>query len=259
VSEKNREGKRTARERLAEERERQRSREKRKRTLIVGASIVAVLGGAAGIGLTVSNAGGDVPDASGPVVAPRGAKGEERLAIPVGKEPAKSTLVVWEDFRCPACKAFETQYRDTVNELVREGLLKVEYRLATIIDNGMGGSGSLHAANAAACAQDAGKFPAYHDVLFQNQPAESDDAYAKKTELIELAGKIEGLDTTAFRTCVENGTHNSWAAQSQEAFNKAGLRGTPTVLLDGKDIFADANDPLTAQELKAQVEKAAGA
>ena len=60
-----------------------------------------------------------------------------------------------------------------------------------------------------ACAQDAGKFTAYHDVLFENQPMESDDAFADKGRLIDLAGKVEGLDTPAFRTCVEDGTHNN--------------------------------------------------
>ncbi|NBM19303.1 thioredoxin domain-containing protein [Streptomyces sp. GC420] len=261
MSDKNREGKRTARERLAEERERQRSRDKRKRTVIVAASIVAVLGIAAGIGIALGNAGdGDTgTDAAGPVVVPSGANGDDGPAIPVGEDTAKSTLVVWEDFRCPACKNFELQYRDTVNSLVAGGKLRVQYHLATIIDNGMGGSGSLRSANAAACAQDAGKFPAYHDVLFENQPPESEDAFARNSRLIDLAGKVEGLDTPAFRTCVEDGTHDSWVAKSQEAFEKAGLTGTPTVLLDGKNIFADTNDPMTPEELKAQVEKAATA
>ena len=77
MSEKNREGKRTARERLAEEREKQKAAEKRRRVLIVGASVVCVLGLAAVIGVVAANAGkDDESDASGPVVAPSGANGE---------------------------------------------------------------------------------------------------------------------------------------------------------------------------------------
>lgn len=34
----------------------------------------------------------------------------------------------------------------------------MDYHLATIIDGNLGGKGSLRAANAAACAQDVGKF-----------------------------------------------------------------------------------------------------
>ncbi|MET8750678.1 thioredoxin domain-containing protein [Streptomyces sp. NPDC004667] len=266
MSEKNDDGanrdattKRSARERLQQERERQKTRDKRRRTLIVSAAVVGVLGLAAVVGLIAANAGsGDKSAKAGPVAAPSGATGKDALAIQTGPAGAKSQLTVWEDFRCPACKAFETNYRDTVHDLESRGLLKVEYHLVTLIDGNMGGTGSLKGANAAACAQDAGKFAEYHDLLFQNQPEETDDAYGKNARLLELAGKVDGLDTPAFRACVENGTHNSWVGKSHEAFAAGKFRGTPTVLLDGKDIFADQADPLTPQKLKAKVEAAAG-
>lgn len=240
------------------ERERQKTRDKRRRTLIVTAAVVGVLGLATVVGVIAANTGkGDKTAKAGPVVVPSGATGKDALAIRTGKEEAKSTLTVWEDFRCPACKAFEDNYRATIHELEDKGLLKVEYHLVTLIDGGMGGSGSLKGANAAACAQDAGKFSPYHDVLFQNQPPEVDDAYGKNAKLLELAGKVEGLDTPAFRSCVENGTHNSWVGKSHEAFRAGGFRGTPTILLDGKDIYSDQANPLTPQKLKEQVEAAA--
>ncbi|AZS87846.1 DsbA family protein [Streptomyces griseoviridis] len=256
MSEKNRDGKRTARERLAVEREKQKASDRRRRTLIVGAGVVCVLGLAAVIGVVAASAGKDKNSASGgPVVAPSGAQGKDSLAIPVGKEGAKSTLTVWEDFRCPACKGFETTYRPTVSELVAAGQLQVQYHLVTLIDGNLRGTGSRVAANAAACAQDAGKFPAYHDVLYDNQPAETDDAYAKSDKLIELAGKVDGLDTPAFRSCVDDGTHNSWVAKSNDAFRAGGFSGTPTVLLNGKNIYADQS--MTPAKLKQLVQQAA--
>ncbi|MFE2330160.1 thioredoxin domain-containing protein [Streptomyces sp. NPDC059385] len=240
------------------ERERQKTRDKRRRTLIVAAAVVGVLGLATVVGVIAANSGkGDKAAKAGPVVAPSGATGKDALAIQTGKDGAKHTLTVWEDFRCPACKAFEDNYRTTVHELQAKGLLNVEYHLVTLIDGNMRGTGSLNAANAAACAQDAGKFTEYHDVLFQNQPQEVDDAYAKNAKLLELAGKVDGLDTPEFRACVENGTHNSWVTKSHEAFRAGKFRGTPTVLLDGKDIFSDQANPITPQKLKEQVEGAA--
>ncbi|MFJ5777259.1 DsbA family protein [Streptomyces sp. NPDC093094] len=255
MSEKNRDGKRNARERLAVEREKQKAADKRRRALIVGASVVCVLGLAAVIGVVAANAGkDDGSDSAGPVVAPSGAQGKDSLAIPAGKESAGSTLTVWEDFRCPACKAFETAYRPVIHELTAAGKLKVEYHLATIIDGNMGGTGSRTAANAAACAQDAGKFTPYHDVLYDNQPPETDDAFADEDKLIELAGKVDGLDTPEFRACVQDGRHNSWVEKSNEAFRDGGFRGTPTVLLDGKDIYQDQT--MTPAKLKQMVEAA---
>ncbi|MFF1769532.1 DsbA family protein [Streptomyces sp. NPDC058249] len=253
MSEKNRDGKRTARERMAVEREKQKATEKRRRALIVGASVVCVLGLAAVVGVLAANSGKDKKTgASGPVVSPSGAIGKDSLAIPVGKDAAKSTLTVWEDFRCPACQAFETVYRPTIHELVDSGQLKVEYHLATLIDGNMGGSGSRRAANAAACAQDAGKFSAYHDVLYENQPKETEDTFADNSKLIALAGKVDGLDTPAFQKCVNDGTHDSWVVKSNSAFQSGGFSGTPTVLLGGKNIYADQT--MTPAKLKQMVE-----
>ncbi|MGW4563242.1 DsbA family protein [Streptomyces sp. NPDC004561] len=255
MSEKNRDGKRTARERLAAEREKQKSSEKRRRTLIVGASVLCVLGLAAVIGVIAANSGKNKSSASaGPVVAPSGAQGKDSLAIPVGKDGAKSTLTIWEDFRCPACQAFETVYRPTLHELVDAGKLRIEYHLVRLIDGNLGGTGSLRGANAAACAQNAGKFRDFHDVLYQNQPKETDDAYGNNARLIELAGKVNGLDTPAFRTCVNDGTHDAWVNKSNKAFEAGGFTGTPTVLLGGKNIAQDQT--MTPAKLKQMVEAA---
>ncbi len=239
VSDKIPEGNRSARERLAQQREQEKGREKRRRTLIVVSAVVGVLGLAAVVGLIAANVGKDGGDdtASGPAIAPSGASGEDALTLPVGAADAPSTLTVWEDFRCPVCAQFENALRDTVTELVNDGQVKVEYHLATIIDGNLGGSGSLRAANAAACAQDAGKFAPYHDVLFSNQPPEPDDAYGKNSRLIELAGKVQGLDTPEFRSCVEDGDHDSWVKKSDTAFREGGFQGTPTVLLNGESVF----------------------
>ncbi|MEU6392603.1 thioredoxin domain-containing protein [Streptomyces sp. NPDC046939] len=255
MSEKNREGKRTARERLAEEREKQKVAEKRRRTLIVAAAVVCVLGLAAVIGIVAANTGDDSSgDSSGSVAEPKGATGKDSLAVPVGKDSAKSTLTVWEDFRCPACKSFEDGFRSTINELTKAGQLKAEYHTVTLIDSNMGGSGSLRAGNAAACAQDAGKFSAYHDVLFENQPKETEDAFSDNGKLIDLAGKVDGLVTDSFKTCVNDGRHDGWIAKSYKAFQDAKFKGTPTVLLDGKNLMDDQT--MTPAKLKQTVQEA---
>ncbi|MGW3171174.1 DsbA family protein [Streptomyces sp. NPDC001153] len=255
MSEKNRDGKRTARERLAVEREKQKATEKRRRTLIVTASIVCILGLAAVIGVIAANAGKNKgSNKAGPVVVPSGAQGKDSLAIPVGKDGAKSTLTVWEDVRCPACQAFEIAYRPTLHQLVDSGKLRIEYHLVRLIDGNLGGTGSLRGANAAACAQDAGKFRDYHDVLYANQPKETDDAYSDNAKLIGLAGKVGGLDTPAFQKCVKDGTHDSWVNKAHKAFQTGGFSSTPTVLLGGKNIYQDQT--LTPAKLKQMVEAA---
>ncbi|GGU20299.1 membrane protein [Streptomyces lavendofoliae] len=258
VSEKNSAGKRSARTRLQEERERQKARDKRRRTLIVAAAVVGVLGLAAVAGLIAANTGDKGDSAgSGPVAAPTGAVGKDRLAIPVGATDAPSTLTIWEDFRCPACAQFENAARDTIHQLTDSGQIKVEYHLATIIDGNMGGSGSLNAANAAACAQDAGAFVPFHDALYRSQPPEQDDAFARDTRLFELAAGVPGLDTPAFRSCVSKGTHDEWVNKSNEAFRGGDFRGTPTVLLNGESIFpTKGKEQISIENLKKWVAEA---
>ncbi|MEU9604164.1 thioredoxin domain-containing protein [Streptomyces sp. NPDC048057] len=243
MSEKNQEPKRTVRERMQQEREREKAQEKRRRLLVVSAGVVGVLGLAAVVGVVAANAdkgdkgGKSGNNTAGPLLAPAGAEGKEQLAIRVGATDAPSTLTVWEDFRCPVCAQFENVMRDAVQDLEKSGDLKVEYHFATIIDGNMGGSGSLRAANAVACAQDVGKFAPYHDVLYRNQPPEPDDAFADNDKLLDLAKKVDGLDTPGFRSCVQDGTHDSWVAKSNEAFAEGRFQGTPTVLLNGESIF----------------------
>ncbi|MGW7415409.1 DsbA family protein [Streptomyces sp. NPDC054863] len=240
MSEKNTEGKRTARERLIQERDAQKARDRRRRALIVASAVVGVLGLAAVAGVVASNSGGskgDKASGSGPVKDPAGTVGEGNVVIPVGKTDAPSVLTVYEDLRCPACGMFENSMRDTVNKLEQAGKIRAEYHLVSFIDNGMQGNGSKYAANALGCAQDAGKFHAYHDVLFRNQPQETDDAFGKKSHLLELAAKVPGLRGAPFDACVDKGTHAGWVTKVQEDFDKSKYKATPTVLLNGESIF----------------------
>ncbi|WP_431948761.1 DsbA family protein [Actinacidiphila sp. bgisy167] len=255
MSEKNREGKRTARERLQEQRAHDQRRQKRKRTLIVAGSVVGVLAIGAVIGVVVSGSDGG-SGAGAPAVTPAGATGKDKLALPNGASDAPSTLTVYEDFRCPACAAYEKELRDTVHGLQDDGQLKVEYHLVRLIDGNLGGKGSLNAANAAACAQDEGKFRAFHDVLYENQPEETDDRFADKNFLLELAGKVPGLKNSAFTTCVKDGTYDDWVNANNEAFGAAGFNSTPTILLGGTNLLAQGQPNLTADRLKQLVTEA---
>jgi len=254
MSHKNREAKRSAREELYAQRERDKARAKRKRTLIAAVGVVVVLGAAAGIAVAVADHGsGSGGGSAGPVVAPRGATGKDSLVIPVGAADAPSTLTVYEDFRCPACDAFEKGFTPTIHSLEDSGQLRTEYHLVTLIDGNLGGSGSLNAGNAAACAQDQGKFRPFHDTLYSNQPDEQDDGFGNNATLLALAAKVPGLRNAAFTTCVERGTHKGWVRKSDDAFNTAGFDSTPTVLLNGKNIYGAGAAALTPDSLKKMV------
>ncbi|MDB1088608.1 thioredoxin domain-containing protein [Streptomyces sp. ACA25] len=247
MSENTGEGKRTARERLHAEREREEAARKRLRTVKVlgAAGSVVVLAGI--VGYVVAGAGGDGEESSLPAASP----------ISQGQAEAPATLTVYEDFRCPACAQFEGAFKDTIRDLEKEGKLRTEYHSVTIIDEGRGGTGSMNAANAVACARDEGRFTEYHDALFAHEADEAADPFADKNLLLELAGGVEGLDTDTFRGCVMDGAHEGWVERLHEDFLEAGHAGTPTILLNGDSIFGDPADPLTPDRLRERVEKIA--
>ncbi|WP_234389987.1 DsbA family protein [Streptomyces sp. XC 2026] len=245
MSQKNRDGKGRARDRMREEREREKAAERRMRSLKVGGTAAAILAVAGVIGVLAANSGGTSTE--GPPAAP----------ITVGESAAPATLAVYEDFRCPACGQFENGFRDVIHELTDAGKLKVDYHLVTIIDGNLRGQGSTNAANAAQCANDQGEFSPYHDVLFENQPAEADDAFADKDLLIDLAGQVDGLDNETFRTCVADGTHDEWARRSNADFMNSGFNATPTILLNGENLYGNTSEPLTPDTLRNKVNQLA--
>ncbi|GAA2444562.1 DsbA family protein [Streptomyces macrosporus] len=243
------EGKHTARERLRRRREREKKAEKRARTLKTVIAAVAVLGVVGLVGAVAAHRGGGEAGAGG--------TGAGVEPIVDGDPGAPVTLTVYEDFRCPGCGHFENGFREAIHRLRDGGKMKVEYHLVTIIDGNVGGHGSAYAANAAACARDEGRFREYHDVLFAHQPEEIDDAFADKDRLLELAKQVKGLSGPDFTRCVREDEHREWVERSNEAFLASGHDSTPTVLLDGEDLYGDPSAPLTPEKLTEKVEAAA--
>ncbi|SCK23903.1 Protein-disulfide isomerase [Streptomyces sp. WMMB 322] len=223
---------------MRDEQRRRQASQKRGRQLKVAGVVVAVLAVGAGVGALVAQQ----TSGKGPADA---------KPIAVGKQDAPAKLTVYEDFRCPACGQFEKQFSPTIKALEKQGKLRTEYHLVTIIDDNLGGKGSHRAANAAACAEDEGTFQRFHDVLYRNQPPEQNDAFASSDRLLDLAGKA-GLKGKDFRECVTGGTHDAWVKKTGEAFKKSGHQSTPTVLLDGESIYG-RSEPLTPASLKKKV------
>ncbi|MFI6447001.1 DsbA family protein [Kitasatospora sp. NPDC050543] len=234
MSEKNREGKRTARERMQQEREAEEARSKRTRKLVVGGVVLAVIAAAVVVGVVVQNQRSK-PET--PMAAPAGAIGDKNLVIPDGAADAPAVLTVYEDPRCPACGAFEREFSPTIDQLEDQGKIRGNYHIVSFIDRAVPGKGSRNGANALACAQDAGHFRDYHDVLYRNQPSEGNDAFGDKAVLINLAKQVDGLDTPAFEACVNTNKYGGWVSAVQQDFDKTGYKSTPTVLLNGQPIY----------------------
>ena len=95
------------------------------------------------------------------------------VVVTAGQPTAPVTIDVYEDFLCPFCERFETRNRDDLTAALNEGRVKVNFHALNILDARTTPPGySTLAANAALCAVPAGIWPAYHERLFAEQPAE---------------------------------------------------------------------------------------
>jgi protein-disulfide isomerase len=206
---------------------RQRQRERlRQRAFVVGAVALALLLVAGVAGWYVYQEQRPEPSAAPP---PAGA---DAGGVKVGTGPV--TVDVYLDFMCPHCKDFEESAATTLDTLASSGSATVVYHPLAFLDRYSTTRYSTRSAAAAGCAADAGKFVEYAKVLYANQPPEN-SAGLDDDKLIELAGTV-GIDTGTFGQCVRDGTHASWVDGVTEAATKRDVTGTPTVLVNGKDV-----------------------
>ncbi len=148
-----------------------------------------------------------------------------------GQDSAKITMIEFADFRCPFCKAVQdTVMPQLQKDYIDTGKVKLYFRQYAFL-----GPASIVAANAAECANDQGKFWDMHDYLYKNQPPETDTSMYTVDNLTTIAGQL-GMDTTQFNACLSANQDNQKVTGDFTAGQKAGVSGTPTFYVDGKQI-----------------------
>lgn len=150
-----------------------------------------------------------------------------RMAVDASSDPAKGpsdapvTIVEFADFQCPACRTasqtlrrVQERYGAKVRVVFRDFPLPIHKQAAK-------------AAEAAACADEQGKFWEYHDKLFETQSA------LLVADLKQRASEL-GLDAKRFGECLES---NKYAAEWQQDMadgRRYGISGTPTFFVNGR-------------------------
>ena len=163
----------------------------------------------------------------------------------LGDPDAPVTVQAWEDFRCPACAAFNQRVKPgLVENYIATGRVKLEFRHLPLQQHEPGAS---LAAQAAECAADQGSFWSYHDRVFQATPS-GQSAFIME-RLIDYAIELN-LDEDSFASCLTNQTHLVAVSESSLAARSAGLNSTPTVLVDGIPV----NNPLDYEAVSAAID-----
>ena len=204
-----------------------------------GGTVVAADGGGEANGDVAAGTGGDgagTSDGTAATLSPAvpasvegGPDGTAEVAgLLIGEQGP--LVEVFEDYVCPFCARLEL----SAGAQLREAALSGEYRLvvhpiAFLTDD------SPRAANASACVyqhESLDTWVAFHEAVYERQdPSESVGQYTNEI-LVEVAGEV-GASSQATTSCIEGGEFEPWvAAITQQAFER-GVRGTPTVAVDG--------------------------
>lgn len=142
----------------------------------------------------------------------------------LGNASAPVTIVEFADFGCPfsrtssfVMRSLATKYPNKFQYIYRDFPLIELHPLAQT------------ASEAAACANEQGKFWEYHDKLYQNQDALEDTSFE------QFATQLN-LDTDRFNTCLGAHTYTKQVEQDYQDGFAAGVRGTPTFFINGNRI-----------------------
>ena len=140
----------------------------------------------------------------------------------MGDPNAPITITEFSDYRCSHCGAFVLETEPSlVKDYIETGKVKFVYRSM----GGRSGEPSLLGAEASYCAGEENKFWEYHDILFANQGASLD-----MKNFMTWAETV-GLDTDAFRKCMDERRYQARADQDEQDGTALGVQGTPTFLL----------------------------
>jgi protein-disulfide isomerase len=217
-------------ERAAAVRREQASQERRRR-IVLTAVVLVVLAVIVTAGVLIG-AGGSSPSAAGVSASKVGAKADGQ-ALVIGTNPDAPKVVVYEDFLCPYCREFESSSRATLRDAAEQGKAVVEYRPFHLLQDDY----STEALTAWAAVLQKGT-PAqalkFHDLLYENQPYESDTNKPSVDELVDLAKKAGVEDSSVLDSMRDS--DQAFVDAADKAATDAGVSGTPTVLYDGKPL-----------------------
>ena len=146
-------------------------------------------------------------------------------------EPAEGVpnLVIWEEFRCPACAEREIAFGPAIKQLVDEGKITAEVRTAYFFDANDGTDNSERAALAAAAADAVGKYREYHVAVYESLLS-TGSGYTDQQLRVDFPAQvgIEGDDLVKFQELYDGRAFQEFVNSADDEFSKAGIQGTPT-------------------------------
>jgi protein-disulfide isomerase len=149
----------------------------------------------------------------------------------IGKVDAPVKILEYADFECPSCGGFATVTEpDVRTRIIEPGLANLTYYDFPLTQH----RNTLAASNAAACADEQGKFWPMHDRIFQGQDSWNGEATdAPKPFFKSYAGAI-GLDVAKWESCYDARKYQKRISANLADGMRRGVYSTPTFIIGNK-------------------------
>jgi protein-disulfide isomerase len=152
------------------------------------------------------------------------------LGPSMGSSDAPVTIYEFADFQCSAC----ARYAATVLPVIKDQEVasgRVRYVFMHLPLEGH--RHALPAARAAQCADEQGRFWAYHDLLYAEQGRWSARLATATYIFLEFAEQLL-LDMTRFRACMESPKPQHTVNRARDLAYSHGIQATPTFVINGR-------------------------
>lgn len=212
-------------------------------TIWIIAAVVVVALAAAGIfAVTKSNSDKEAAREARDLGA--GVVNLQEGSITWGEDAAPAKVEYWIDLLCPACRSFEQNAAETIEQSVKDGDAQLIVYPTAILNTMSNPAGySSRAASALMCAADEPQGYQYMKALYDQQPPEGGPGLSDQ-ELADIAKEV-GLPDD-WNACYESGEFEQVPADNTKKFDENGYPGTPTVLVNGEQLTS--NNPAEMEQ-----------
>jgi protein-disulfide isomerase len=175
-----------------------------------------------------------------------GQLGMDKSAFRGGAQP-KMTIVEFSNFQCPFCVKSWTKMKELLEKYPQE--IRYVFKHFPLQSQGI----QFELSEMAAATQEVsqGAFWAVHDFFFSNegQTFVKQDREVLKKKIEEIL-KEKGYDEKLFQGALETGKGKKKVEEDILTGNKIGVRGTPSIVINGDFVGSTITDKMVEQYLK---------
>ena len=153
----------------------------------------------------------------------------------LGKPDAPVQVIEFADFECPACGQFATLSEPDIRKrLIEPGTISYRFYDYPLPMH----KNTWPASNAAACADEQGKFWEFHDLLYQTQDRWNGEATDNPDKVMKDYARGLGLNASQFDQCIDSKKYQAKIQAHLSIAEQRKIMQTPTFIIGDQQVAA---------------------